>query len=100
MRFAMIRSRALGYVVLLTTTLTLPVSLVAQAAPAAPTATAPASAPATADRERVPPKVREAIDRGLEWLKQDQRPEGDWPADLDATTSVPALAVMAYVARS
>ena len=49
--------------------------------------------------EPVPPKVRVAVDRGLEWLRRHQQSDGSWPAGASSTTAIPSLAVMAFLAR-
>ena len=66
------------------------------AAPPAPAAAAPAPAP---EDGAVPPHVEAAIDKGLEWLAQNQKPDGTWPQGGGSTTAVPSLAVMAFLAR-
>lgn len=54
---------------------------------------------ALAQEEPVPPKVRAAVDRALEWLAQSQREDGTWPQNGGrSTTAVPSLAVMAFLA--
>ena len=45
------------------------------------------------------PKVRVAVDRGLEWLRRHQQSDGSWPAGASSTTAIPSLAVMAFLAR-
>ena len=64
-------------------------------------AEAPAPAPAGVSQdEPVPPKVRDAVDRALAWLKQNQKPDGTYPqGDSAGTTAVPALVVMAFLSR-
>ncbi|HWE04375.1 MAG TPA: prenyltransferase/squalene oxidase repeat-containing protein [Tepidisphaeraceae bacterium] len=50
--------------------------------------------------EPVPPKVRDAVDRALAWLAKNQKPDGTFPqGDSAGTTAVPALSVMAFLAR-
>lgn len=49
--------------------------------------------------ENVPPKVRDAVDKALSWLKDNQKPDGSWQAGGGSTTAVPSLAVMAFLAR-
>ncbi len=49
--------------------------------------------------ENVPPKVRDAVDKALSWLKDNQKPDGSWQAGGGSTTAIPSLAVMAFLAR-
>ena len=49
--------------------------------------------------EAVPPKVQEAVDRGLVWMAANQKPDGTWPQGGGSKTAVPSLAVMAFLAR-
>ena len=49
--------------------------------------------------EPVPPNVRDAVDRALIFLKDNQRPDGTWQAGQASSTAVPSLAVMAFLAR-
>ncbi len=49
--------------------------------------------------ESVPPNVRDAVDRALDFLQTTQRPDGTWPAGQASSTAVPSLAVMAFLAR-
>ncbi len=49
--------------------------------------------------ETVSPKAREAVDKALNWLKDNQKPDGTWQAGGGSTTAVPSLAVMAFLAR-
>ena len=53
----------------------------------------------TGDDEPVPPKVQAAVDKALAWLSKNQKPEGTWQAGNGISTSVPSLAVMAFLAR-
>jgi len=46
----------------------------------------------------VPPKVQAAVDKALDWLAKNQNPDGTWPAGQGISTSVPSLAVMAFLA--
>jgi hypothetical protein len=53
-----------------------------------------------AQDDAVQPKVREAVDKALVWLKQNQQPDGTWAhGGAAGTTAVPALGVMAFLAR-
>lgn len=48
----------------------------------------------------VTPKAAAAVDKALDWLKDNQQPDGDWPHGGSAgTTAVPSLAVMAFLSR-
>jgi hypothetical protein len=49
--------------------------------------------------ESVPPNVRDAVDRALVFLKDNQHPDGTWPAGQASSTAVPSLAVMAFLSR-
>ena len=49
--------------------------------------------------ETVPPKVRDAVDRALAWMKTSQQADGTWQAGQASSTAVPSLAVMAFLAR-
>jgi hypothetical protein len=50
--------------------------------------------------EPVPPKVKAAVDKALDWMAQNQQPTGDWAHGRTAgTTAVPSLAVMAFLSR-
>jgi hypothetical protein len=70
-------------------------------APFVSTLTGPsvARADVTGPDDPVPPKVRVAVDRGLEWLRRHQQSDGSWPAGASSTTAIPSLAVMAFLAR-
>jgi hypothetical protein len=53
----------------------------------------------TGDDDPVPPKVQAAVDKALAWLAKNQKPTGTWQAGNGISTSVPSLAVMAFLAR-
>lgn len=61
---------------------------------------APLMCPADAQDEPVSPRVRDAVDKALVWLKDNQKPDGTWDhGGAAGTTAVPSLAVMAFLAR-
>jgi hypothetical protein len=50
--------------------------------------------------EPVQPKVKVAVDKALNWMGQNQQPDGTWAHGSSAgTTAVPSLAVLAFLAR-
>jgi hypothetical protein len=51
------------------------------------------------EADAVPPEVEQAVDRGLEWLARNQRPDGSFVQGGGSTTAVPSLAIMAFLAR-
>ena len=65
-----------------------------------PSHAAPISDVADVQDEPVPPKVKEAVDKALYWISQNQQPDGTWAHGGSAgTTAVPSLAVLAFLAR-
>src|SRR5437660_8405094 len=55
---------------------------------------------ADGQEESVSPKVRDAVDKALVWLRDNQKPDGTWPQGGPAgTTAVPSLSVLAFLAR-
>ena len=61
---------------------------------------APINDVADVQDEPVPPKVRDAVDKALLWLSQNQQPDGTWAHGGSAgTTAVPSLATLALLAR-
>jgi prenyltransferase beta subunit len=85
--------------------LALTVAIASPRAAFAAAAPAPVAAPSSGGLggEQVPPKVREAVDRALDWLAKNQIKDGDrkgsWAQGGGSTTAVPSLAVMAFLAR-
>ena len=62
-------------------------------------ALAPPARGAAPEPEPVPPKAREAVDRGLAWLKENQKADGSWATLPSSTASVPSLAAIAFLSR-
>src|SRR5947207_11905975 len=60
---------------------------------------APTLAHSAPENDAVPPEVEQAVDRGLDWLAHNQKPDGSFPQGGGSTTAVPSLAVMAFLAR-
>ena len=58
-----------------------------------------APATALAQDDPVPPHVEASVDKALDWLAKNQKPDGTWPHGGGSTTAVPSLAVMAFLAR-
>lgn len=70
------------------------------AAPTRIARAAPISDASDVQDEPVQPKVKEAVDKALGWLAQNQRPDGTWAhGGAAGSTAVPSLAVMAFLAR-
>ncbi len=66
----------------------------------APLQATPPDKVADVQDEPVSPKVKAAVDKALDWLAQNQQPDGDWPhGRIAGTTAVPSLTVMAFMSR-
>ena len=69
--------------------------LVSMSAPCLPRALA-----ADVEDAPVPSKVRDAVDKALAWMKENQKPDGTWPQGGAAgSTAVPSLAALAFLSR-
>src|SRR5689334_12564618 len=84
---SLLRRRPTSLVAILTTAALLAVLMAAPATLAAP------------ETDVVPPEVEQAVDRGLDWLARNQKPDGSFLQGGGSTTAVPSLAVMAFLAR-
>jgi hypothetical protein len=61
---------------------------------------APISDTSDVQDEPVSPRVKAAVDKALDWLSQNQQPDGNWArGNAAGTTAVPSLAVMAFLSR-